>query len=294
MSTTYTSPRSARQFQTSKLLRRTAYHLLLLSTCFVMIYPILWMFSSSFKEEWDIWTNMASLLPVAPTLQNYVDGWKGFSSELTFTTFFRNSFFYAGVGTLARVMSSALGAYALSRIRFWGRDFWFGVMMLTLMLPFQIVLIPQYILFNKLGWINTYLPLLLPRFCGDALFIFMMVQFMRGIPQDLTDAAEIDGCNRIGIFTRIILPLVRPVLITAGIFSFYWLWDDFFGPLVYLSDPKLYTVSLAIRAFADGSSDTNWGAILAMSSLSLVPVIAVFLVFQRYLVEGIATTGLKR
>ncbi|MBN1313606.1 MAG: carbohydrate ABC transporter permease [Anaerolineae bacterium] len=293
MSTTYTTSQPAGGTRTSKLLRRIGYHLLLLTTCFVMIYPILWMLASSFKEEQEIWANMASLIPTAPTLHNYVDGWRGFSSSLTFTTFYLNSFIYAGVGTLARVASSALVAYAFSRIRFWGRDFWFGIMMLTMMLPFQIVLIPQYILFNQLGWVNTFLPLLVPRFFGEAFFIFMAVQFMRGIPQELTDAAEIDGCNRIGTFTRIMLPLVRPVLITSGIFSFYWLWDDFFTPLIYLSDPKLYTVSLAIRAFADGSSDTNWGAIFAMSTLSLVPVIVIFFAFQRYLVEGIATTGLK-
>jgi multiple sugar transport system permease protein len=121
----------------------------------------------------------------------------------------------------------------------------------------------------------------------------MIMQFIRGIPRELDEAAEIDGCSRIGIFFRIILPLIQPALITAAIFSFYWTWEDFQGPLIYLSDPKLYTVSLALRASSDSNSVTNWGALFAMASLSLVPVFAVFIFFQRYLVEGISTTGLK-
>jgi multiple sugar transport system permease protein len=154
-------------------------------------------------------------------------------------------------------------------------------------------MIPQYIVFTKLGWINTFLPLLLPRFFGSAFFIFLMVQFMRGIPVELDEAAEIDGCSKFGIFFRIILPLIQPALITAAIFSFYWTWEDFMGPLIYLQDPHLYTVSLAIRAYSDPSVGTDWGSVFAMSSLSLLPVFIIFIAFQRYLVEGISTTGIK-
>jgi len=269
------------------------YHFLVALSCFVMIYPILWMFASSFKEEWDIWTNMSSLLPVAPTFQNYITGWSGFAGHLTFATFFANSFFYAGIGTVGEVVSSALVAYAFAKIRFAGRNFWFVLMMITLMLPPQILIIPQYILFNKLGWVDSFTPLIIPRFFGNPFFIFLIMQFMRGIPNELIEAAEIDGCSRVGIFFRIMLPLVQPALITAAIFSFYWTWEDFFGPLIYLNSPQLYTVSLAIRAFSDASGDTDWGAIFAMSSLSLVPVFIIFIAFQKYLVEGISTTGLK-
>src|SRR6185503_13841568 len=218
--------------------------------------------------------------------------WRGLGG-ISFAVFFRNSFFYAGLATLFSVISSAIVAYGFARLRFVGQRFWFTCMILTLMLPSQVQLIPQYILFNKLDWVNTYLPLLVPRLCGQAFFIFMMMQFIRGIPRELDEAAEIDGCIRIGIFFRIILPLIKPALITAAIFSFYWTWEDFQGPLIYLSNPKLYPVSLALRASADGNSVTNWGALFAMASLSLVPVFAVFIFFQRYLVEGISTTGLK-
>jgi multiple sugar transport system permease protein len=276
-----------------KSLGEVVYHLVVGLSCFIMIYPIIWMFASSLKEEWDIFTNMSSLIPTAFTFQHYVNGWSGFAGHLTFATFFWNSFYYAGVATIGAVGSSALVAYALAKIRFTGRTLWFTLMMLTLMLPYQILVIPQYIVFNKLGWINSYKPLLIPRFFGNPFFIFLIMQFMRGIPTELIEAAEIDGCSKIGIFFRIMLPLIQPALITAAIFSFYWTWEDFFGPLIYLTDPKLYTVSLAIRAFSDASGDTDWGAIFAMSSLSLVPVFAIFIAFQKYLVEGISTTGLK-
>jgi multiple sugar transport system permease protein len=174
-----------------------------------------------------------------------------------------------------------------------GRQFWFSIMLMTMMLPVQVLLIPQYIVFNRLNWINTFLPLIVPRFFGNAFFIFLMVQFMRGIPVELDEAAEIDGCSKIGIFFRVILPLIQPALITAAIFSFYWTWEDFLGPLLYLQDPHYYTVSLAVRSYSDPDVGTDWGSIFAMSSLSLLPVFVIFIAFQKYLVEGISTTGIK-
>ncbi len=274
------------------VVRAVLYHGLVASACLIMLYPILWMIASSLKPTSEIWTTTSSLIPSRPTLEHYINGWEGFGT-IRFAVFYRNSFFYAIVGTLASVASSACVAYAFAKLRFVGRSFWFACMLLTLMLPGQILMIPQYILFSKLGWINSYLPLLVPRFTGEAFFIFLIVQFMRGIPNDLDEAAEIDGCGKIGIFFRITLPLIQPALITAAIFSFYWTWEDFLGPLIYLQNPRLYTVSLAIRAYSDPSAGTNWGSVFAMSSLSLVPVFIVFVVFQRYLVEGISTTGIK-
>jgi multiple sugar transport system permease protein len=233
-----------------------------------------------------------SLVPRHFSPENYVTGWRGFGG-ITFATFYKNSLIYAGVGTVAAVLSSALAAYGFARIRFAGRGFWFTCMLLTLMLPVQVTIIPQYIFFTKVNLVNTFYPLLLPRFFGMAFFIFMIMQFIRGIPRELDEAAEIDGCSHFGIFFRIILPLIRPALITATIFSFYWTWEDFLTPLVYLNEPKLYTISVALRSFADASGATDWGAIFAMSALSLVPVLVVFIAFQRYLVQGISTTGMK-
>lgn len=258
----------------------------------IMLYPIVWMVSSSFKAPDEIWTNVTSLLPNRIEWQNYTTGWSGFGG-ITFTTFFRNSFFYATVATIASVATSAVVAYGFARIKFRGRGFWFTCMILTLMLPSQVQIIPQYIFFSRIDWVNTYLPLIIPRFGGQAFFIFLIMQFIRGIPTELDEAAEIDGCSKAGIFGRIILPLIKPALITAAIFSFYWTWEDFLTPVIYLNDPKLYTVSLALRSFADPAAATNWGAIFAMATLSLAPVFLIFIFFQRYLVQGIATTGLK-
>jgi len=272
-------------------IRTMAYHLPVLLLSLLMIYPILWMFASSFKSSAEMWKDVSSLIPRQFTFDNYTNGWRGFGG-VSFDTYYLNSFLYAGGTTLFQVLSSAVVAFGFARTRFVGRGFWFTCMLLTLMLPAQVLIIPQYIIFKQLGWLNTYLPLLVPRLCGSAFFIFMIMQFIRGLPKELDEAARIDGCSTIGIFFRIILPLIQPALITAAIFTFYWTWEEFMGPLIYLSEPNLYTLSLALRGFADPGTGTDWGAIFAMASLSLVPVFAIFAFFQRYLVQGISTTGL--
>ncbi len=275
-----------------KLLSALIYHGFVFVAALAMIYPILWLVGSSLKGPSEIWTNQAAIIPNEIRLENYTNGWRGFGG-VSFSVFFKNSLIYAGLGTLLTVSSSAVVAYGFARVKFVGRNFWFSIMMLTLMLPVQVQIIPQYIIFNKLGWLNTFYPLLLPRLGGQVFFIFMIIQFIRGIPRELDEAALIDGCSKGGIFFRIILPQLKPAMITAAIFSFYWTWEDFLTPLLYLNEPRLYTVSLALRTFSDPSGQTDWGAIFAMSSLSLVPVFVIFIFFQRYLVEGIATTGLK-
>lgn len=266
-------------------------HLFMIALGLVMFYPILWMIASSFKENAEIF-GTASLLPKNLKLDNYLNGWKGVGG-VPFVVFFRNSFYYTTLATLGTVLSSALVAYGFARNKFWGRNFWFVCMLLTLMLPYQVVMIPQFIIFFRLGWVNSFKPLIIPMFMGQPFFIFLMMQFIRGLPIELDEAAKIDGCNRFQIFTRIIFPLITPALITSTIFQFYWKWDDFIGPLLFLNSPKLYTVSLALRMFSDPMTATDWGAIFAMGTLSLLPIILVFLAFQKYLVEGISTTGLK-
>ena len=284
--------KSRKKARTRNFLRNCLYHGAVGLLGLAMLYPILWLFASSLKGEDEIWTNIAALIPKRFDFNNYPKGWQGFGG-VTFATFYKNSFIFAGISTIAQVSSSAVVAYAFSRIRFSGRKFWFGIMLLTMMLPSQVLLIPQYIMFSKLGWINTFLPLLVPRWFGTPFFIFLMVQFMRGIPTELDDAAAIDGCSKRGIFVKILLPLIQPALITSAIFAFYWTWGDFMGPLIYLNEPRLYTVSLALRTYADPSSATDWGAIFAMLNLSLVPVFIIFITCQKYIVEGISTTGLK-
>jgi len=278
--------------RTAGFTNTVVYHVCVIALGFLMLYPVLWLFSSSFKASDEVWTTVTSLIPQGLHLENYLNGWQGFGG-LTFATFYKNSFIYAGVGTLFDVAASAVVAYGFARVKFTGSKIWFAIMLMTLMLPTQILMIPQYIIFSRVGWLNTFLPLLLPRLGGNVFFIFMMMQFIRGIPIDLDEAAMIDGCSKVGIFHRIILPQIKPALVTATIFSFYWTWEDFLGPLIYLTNPNMYTVSVALRNFSDPGGVTNWGAMFAMLSLSLVPVILLFVFFQRYLVEGIATTGLK-
>lgn len=267
------------------------YHLFIIGFAFLMIYPILWMVFSSLKDNTEIF-GTASLIPKTLRFDNYVRGWQGVGG-VPFKVFFKNSFFYVLLATFGTVISSAVVAYGFARIKFFGKGFWFVCMLLTMILPYQVVMIPQFILFFKIGWVNSFKPLIVPMFLGQPFFIFLMIQFIRGLPIELDESAKIDGCGRFQIFARIIFPLITPALITTIIFQFYWRWDDFLGPLLYLNKPAYYTVSLALRMFADPMTTTDWGAIFAMGTLSLVPIILVFVLFQKYLVEGISTTGLK-
>jgi len=278
-----------------RLSRTLLFHGGVLIVSVVMIYPLLWLLSSSLKPTDQIWTHVTSLIPRHPTIQNYLQGWLGFGGP-TFLIFYKNSIIYSGLATIGSVFASAFIAFGFARVRFRGRRVLFGMMLATLMLPVEVQIIPQYILFSYLHWINTFLPLVVPQFLGQGgqpFFIFMTVQFIRGIPKELDEAAQIDGAGKMLIFFRVILPLLKPVLTTTAIFAFYWTWGDFLGPLIYLNRPELYTVSVALRAFADPSGLTNWGQIFAMSTLSLIPVIVIFLAFQKNIVEGISTTGLK-
>lgn len=257
-----------------------------------MVYPLLWLAGSSFKPADEVWANLSALWPNKPTLENYINGWRGFGG-ISFSVFYKNSIIFSGLGTLFAVVSSSLIAFGFARIKFPGRNLWFTCMLLTLMLPAQVQVIPEYLLFSKLKLLNTFVPLLLPRLCGQSFFIFMIMQFIRSVPIELDEAAAIDGYDRFGVFIRIMVPLIAPAMITAAIFSFYWTWGDFLHPLLYLNNPKLYVISVALRTFADPSASSDWGAIYAMSFLSLIPMLLVFVAFQRYIVEGIATSGLK-
>jgi len=273
-------------------LNNIIYYTFVTLLAFIMVYPALWMLSSSFKQPWEIFSDVLNLIPREPTINNYIEGWKGFGG-ITFATFFKNSFILAGLNTIGTVISSTLVAYGLARIPFAGRKIIFTTVILTLMLPMQVQIVPRYILFSKLGWINTFKPLVVPAFLGGPFFIFMIMQFIRGIPKELDESAFIDGAGRFGIFYHIILPNLKPVVTTATIFSFYWAWNDFMGPLVYLNSPEKYPVSVALRAFSDPSAVTNWGAVFAMSTLSLLPVLILFVFFQKYIVQGVTTSGLR-
>jgi multiple sugar transport system permease protein len=267
-------------------------HAVLIAVAFCMLYPLLWMLASSFRSSQDIFSTI-SIIPQSLSLEAYVRGWN--SLQVSFGRFFWNSAVIAVLSVIGNVVSCSLAAYAFARLRFRGRNLWFALMLGTLMMPYHVTLIPQYILFLNLDWVNTILPLVVPKFLAtDAFFIFLMVQFFRNIPREMDEAAMMDGCSPWRIYWKIMLPLSLPVMATAAIFSFIWTWDDFFGPLIYLNDMETYTAQIGLRSFVDSGGESDWPALFAMSVLGLVPVFLFFLFFQRLLIEGIATTGMKR
>lgn len=273
--------------------RTFIFHFTCIVVGLIMIYPLLWMLSSSFKPNSEIFVNAYSLIPKSwDTVKNYVSGWQGIGG-VSFGTFLFNSIIVAVVGTVGGILSSVFAAYGFARIKFKGSKFWFACVIITLMIPNQVMVVPQYIIFKKLSLINHLSAIIAPWFFGNAFFIFLMVQFIRNIPIELDEAAMIDGCNKFQIFYKILLPLVSPAVVTSTIFSFYWIWQDFFQPLIFMSKTKNFTVSLALNLFLDPNSANNYGGMFAMSVVSLVPVVVIFFIFQRYLVEGIASSGLK-
>ena len=279
----------------SKTIKTIVYHVCTFLFGIVMVYPIVWMILSSFKESSAVISDAIRLFPRGEwQFSNYPNGWKGFSDgAATFYDFFKNSFIIASVSTLGTGVCSCMAAYSFSVLHFKGRQIWFICMMVTLMLPAQVLLIPQYILFNNLGMLGTKLPMILPTFLGLSFFIFMVMQFISGLPEELYAAAKIDGCSLYMIFWRIVVPLLKPAFVTITIFSFYWRWDDFFSPLLYTTREKDYTVSVALKIFADPEGIDKWGPMFAMATLSIIPILIIFFTCQKYIVEGISTTGLK-
>ncbi|MGN7251581.1 carbohydrate ABC transporter permease [Arthrobacter sp. SAFR-014] len=266
-------------------------HAILIVTGGVMIYPLLWMVVSSLRanelifREPGLWLNSLEM-------GNYTDGWSALTHP--FGHYMLNSAVVVLGSILGNLISCSMAAYAFARLQFTGQKIFFGIMLLTIMLPFHVVIVPQYILFSQIGWVNTFWPLIVPKLLAtDAFFVFLMVQFIRGIPKELDEAARIDGAGHPRIFLRVILPLMVPALATTTIFTFIWTWNDFFGALIYLTDPDMFTVPVALRAFVDSQSATSWGSLFAMSIVSLLPVFLVFLFGQRFLIKGIATTGIK-
>jgi multiple sugar transport system permease protein len=271
---------------------RVLVHIGMVAALLAMLYPLFWMVSASFKPEVEIFQSV-SLLPREPTLDNYIHGWTAL--HVPFTRFFLNSIVLCTLAVIGNTVSCTLAAFAFARLKFPFRRLLFGVTLTTIMLPHTATTVTQFVLFTKLGWVGTMLPLVLPKFLAvDAFFVFLIVQFMRNIPASLDDAAKMDGCGPFRLFLYVHLPLLTPALATTAIFTFIFTWNDFYSQLLYLGNSiDSFTVPVALRAFVDETSTSSWGQTLAMSLLSLLPIVAFFAVFQRKLVEGISTTGFK-
>ena len=255
---------------------------------FFYLGPWIWLLSTSLKTNANIFKVPPSLIPIPVMWSNYIEA----INYIPFFTYLVNTLVICGLVVLGRLFSCSLVAYGFSIVRWRGRDTMFIIVLATMMLPFQVTMIPLYIIFRQLDWINTILPLVVPAFFGSAFFIFLLRQFFLGIPRELIEAAVIDGANHLNIYWRIVLPLAKPALITLVIFTFLWTYTDFQGPLIYLTSPELWTLSLGLRGFTSAHG-SMWNLLMAASFLFTLPVVIMFFFSQRAFIEGITTTGLK-
>lgn len=286
------APQERRRRVTRKKVNSIIWVVVLSALALLVLYPLIWLLFATFKPSSEFGSNPA-LFPDSPTLQNYVKVAEGIGGTPLWR-FFANSLLIAVLAVIGTVVSSAMAAYAFARIRFKGVGIMFAAMIGTMLLPFHVLIIPQYIMFQKIGMVDTYVPLLVGKFLAvEAFFVFLMVQFIRNLPKELDEAARIDGAGHTRIFMSIILPLIRPALITSAIFSFIWTWNDFLGPLLYVTTPEKYPLPIALRLYNDATSSSDFGATVAVSMLALIPILLFFVVFQRFLVAGVATQGLK-
>jgi oligogalacturonide transport system permease protein len=272
-----------------------ATHLLLILFGVAMVYPLIWMFFASFKTTNEIFVS-PRLLPEIFLWENYVNGWRSAATgAASYTNFFINTFVLVIPTVAFTVLSSLLVAYGFGRFRFPGRKILFSLMIATLMLPNAVIVIPRFMIFKNLGWLDSYLPFIVPAIFGCyPFFIFMLIQFLRGIPTALDESAKIDGCGPVRILFGILAPLMKPALFSAGLFQFLWTWNDFFNQLIFINSPKKYTIALGLRISIDSSTEmVRWNEVMAMSICSILPLILLFFFAQRYFVEGISTSGLK-
>jgi multiple sugar transport system permease protein len=283
-------PRAARTMRW----RRTAGTLLtnalglLVGAMFVL--PFYWMVSSSLKPA-------GQMFQMPPVWWPHPFMWSTYARLFTDSPFGRwaiNTFSIAAPVAVGTVLSCTMAAYGFSRIPWRGRDLLFAISLATLMVPFAVTMVPQFIMFRTLGWVGSYSPLIVPAFFGNAYSIFLLRQFFRSVPLELSDAARVDGAMEWSIFWRVVLPLVRPALAVVALFSFIGAWGDFLGPLIYINDGSMYTIALGLYTFlGDRVHDSDWGLLMAASTLSLLPIVIIFFLAQRTFIEGIKMTGLK-
>lgn len=259
---------------------------------FFMLYPLIWLFGASFKTNAEIFTS-AGFIPKTFDFTGYINGWKT-STQYTFATYFANTFKILIPKVILTVISCTLTAYGFARFRFTGKKTLFAILISTLLLPSIVLRIPQFLMYRNVGWLNTFYPLFMPAaFATDTFFVFMLIQFMRGVPKDLEEAACIDGCNSFQTLIYILVPVLKPALISVSLFQFMWSMNDFLGPLIYLNSVEKYPVAIALKLSMDSSSTTQWGQVIAMSIIALLPSLIVFFSAQRHFVDGITAGGVK-
>lgn len=263
---------------------------------FIMIYPLLWMVGATFKSNAEIFTGIG-FIPSNPTLEGYVAAvTQNYGGDINIWRAFLNTYSYVIPKVIFTVISSVIAAYGFSRFKFKGRDILFSIMISTLFLPQVVLNVPQYLMYNTFGWINSplYLPLWVPTlFATETYFVYQLVQFMRSIPHDLDEAASIDGCGPVKILYKIICPMLSPSLVACGLFQFMWSCNDFMGPLLYVTTPTKYPMSIFVKLSMDGDAGFNWNRILALSLISIIPQLVVFFCAQDAFIDGIAAGSVK-
>ncbi|ELO1811611.1 carbohydrate ABC transporter permease [Vibrio fluvialis] len=302
MSTTITAQNEASEVRASNVenectLRRekinaTIRYTVLIIVGIMMLYPLLWMFSAAMKPNHEIFSSM-SLIPSEWSLEGFINGWKT-GTEFTFGHYIMNTFLYVLPKVFFTVVSSTIVAYAFARFDIPWKKFWFATLIATILLPQSVLLIPQYLMFREMGLLDSYLPLYLPlAFATQGFFVFMLVQFLRGVPTDMEEAAMIDGCNSFQVLWYVVVPVIRPAIISVALFQFMWSVNDFLGPLIYVSSVEKYPIALALKMSIDVTEGARWNEILAMASIAIIPSIIVFFMSQKYFVEGVTSSGIK-
>lgn len=253
---------------------------------FIILFPIAWMICTALKSAPEIAQYPPKLLPETPMWENFIIAWQ----KAPFTQYTINTLIIVFFSVIGAVLSNSLVAYGFAKIEFKGREALFKLVLATMMIPGFVLLVPQYVIFSKLGWVNTYLPLIVPIFCGNAFHIFMMRQFYKTIPNELIEAAKVDGGGHFYIWGKLIMPLVKPILATISLIAFKTAWGDFQNPLLYLSDQSKYTLQLGLQVFK-GQGFTEWNYLMAVSFLSMIPILILFFCFQNYFIEGMDVGG---
>lgn len=270
-------------------------YLVLILVGFVMVYPLLWMISATFKNNSEIFSNIG-LIPKNPTFEGYKNAMKSYGGDINIWKSMLNTYSYVIPKVIFTLISSTITAYGFSRFKFKGRNLLFAVLMSTLFLPQVVLNVPQFVLFTKLGWVdsNLYLPLIVPTlFATDTYFVFMLIQFMRNIPKELEEAAQIDGCNIVQTLIKIVVPMLMPALVSCALFQFMWSSNDFMGPLLYVKTPANYPAAIFVKLSMDADTGFEWNRVLATSLISIIPSLVIFFMAQDQFVDGIAAGGVK-
>lgn len=272
----------------TRLLINCLLYVVLTAGGLVIMVPFVWMISTSLKIPSQVFTWPIEWIPNPIKFSNYVEA----LTTRPFALYYGNTFLITGLSVIGQVLSSSIVGYSLARLRWRGSNVVFALIMSTLMLPEIVRMIPTFVIFSKIGWVNTFIPLILPNFFAGAFNVFLFRQFFRSLPKELDEAATVDGASLLGIYWRIILPLSKPVIGIVAINTFRYSWNDFLHPLIYLNDTKLWTITLGLRAFQQ-EFNIDWSLLMAASATSMIPIIVLFVVAQKYFIQGIVFTGVK-